>query len=145
MTVQRQATCVAIGARALLLEGDSGTGKSSLALALIDRGATLIGDDGVLLRAERGLLFASPHPNTTGMLEVRNLGILPFPVCDEAPVCLHLRLSYEAPRFVEGPGREEVEGVSLPTFVLWPDSPFLALRSELALARFGLVPPDCAA
>ena len=40
-----QATCVAIAGRALLIEGAPGTGKSSLGLALIDRGAQLIGDD----------------------------------------------------------------------------------------------------
>ena len=45
-----QASAVAINGRALLIEGEPGAGKSSLALALIDRGAQLIGDDGVALR-----------------------------------------------------------------------------------------------
>ena len=44
-----QATAVEIGGRALLIEGPPGSGKSSLALALIDRGARLIGDDSVML------------------------------------------------------------------------------------------------
>ncbi|WP_210766612.1 HPr kinase/phosphorylase [Caenibius tardaugens] len=60
--ILHQATCIAIGGRAILIEGEPGTGKSSLALALIDRGAALVGDDGVQLQAADGLLFAAPHP-----------------------------------------------------------------------------------
>src|SRR3546814_11755709 len=44
-----QGSAVAIGGRAVLIIGPPGSGKTSLALALIDRGATLIGDDGVAL------------------------------------------------------------------------------------------------
>jgi ABC-type transport system involved in cytochrome bd biosynthesis fused ATPase/permease subunit len=63
MTLLRQLTCVAIGGRAVLIDGSSGSGKSSLALALIDRGAALVGDDGVALRVESGVLLASrPRP-----------------------------------------------------------------------------------
>ena len=43
-------SCVAIGGRGVLIEGAPGSGKSSLALALIDRGAALVGDDGVTPR-----------------------------------------------------------------------------------------------
>jgi serine kinase of HPr protein (carbohydrate metabolism regulator) len=42
-----QATAVDVSGRAVLIEGRAGYGKSSLALALIDRGARLIGDDSV--------------------------------------------------------------------------------------------------
>ncbi|MFM5886059.1 MAG: HPr kinase/phosphorylase, partial [Novosphingobium sp.] len=54
MSVLHQATAVAIGGRGVLIEGAPGSGKSSLALALIDRGAALIGDDGVALAAVNG-------------------------------------------------------------------------------------------
>lgn len=134
----RQATCVAIGGRALLVEGAPGTGKSSLALALLDRGAELVGDDGVWLEAEVGGLVARPHPNTRGLLEVRNLGLLPFPVREAAPVALVLVLDSQAPRFVEGPESVEIEGVALPLLRLRPDGPVLHLKAELALERHGL-------
>jgi len=133
-----QATAVAIGGRALLIEGPSGSGKSSLALALIDRGATLIGDDGVMLEVSDGSLLAHPHPNTRGLLEVRNLGLLNFEPCDCAKVALVLTLDDEAPRFVEAAETTARAGIKLPLLRLWPDSPVLALRAELALERFGL-------
>ncbi len=133
-----QATCVAIGGRGVLIEGPPGSGKSSLALALIDRGGVLIGDDGVLLEARGGVLFAHPHPNTRGLIEVRNLGLLTCPVAEEATVALVIRLDESAPRFIETPEATERGGVALPLVALWPHSPVLHLRAELALERFGL-------
>ncbi len=133
-----QASCVAVGGRALLIEGPPGSGKSSLALALIDRGAVLIGDDGINVEVQAGRLMAHPHPNTRGLLEVRNLGLLSFPVCEEAPVALVIQLDEAAPRYVEQAETIELEGVAVPMLRLWPASPVLHLSAELALKRFGL-------
>lgn len=133
-----QATAVSIKGRALLIEGPSGTGKSSLALALIDRGARLIGDDSLLLEADGGRLIAHPHPNTRGLIEVRGVGLLPFPVCEAAPVALILRLDAEAPRYVEAADSATLAGIDLPMLALRPDYPALAVAAELALERYGL-------
>jgi serine kinase of HPr protein (carbohydrate metabolism regulator) len=136
--LSHRATCVAIGDRALLIEGPSGSGKSSLALALIDRGAVLVGDDGVLLEPRGGKLIARPHPNTRGLIEVRNLGLVPLPVCGEATVALVVLLDPAAPRFVEQAEAAERGGLALPLLRLAPEGPLLHLKAELALARFGL-------
>ena len=136
----RQATCVAIGGRAVLIEGPPGSGKSSLALALIDRGALLVGDDGVMLEARGDSLFARPNPNTRGLIEVRNLGLLESPVCEEAAVALLVRLDEAAPRHIEQADRVDILGVPLPMLRLWPGSPVQHLKLELALDRFGLSP-----
>lgn len=132
-----QASCVAIAGRAVLIEGPPGSGKSSLALALIDRGGVLVGDDGVLLEREGERLVARPHPETRGLIEVRNLGLLTLPALDAAPVALVLVLDEAAPRFVEAAEEVERAGVPLPAIRLWPGSAVLHLRAELALARFG--------
>jgi len=133
----RQASCVAIGSRAVLIEGAPGSGKSSLALALIDRGATLIGDDGVMLDVRDGQLIAQPHPRTRGLLEVRNLGLLPFPVTEGTPVAIVLRLDPAAPRYIEHAESCEIEGIKLPVLLLTPHDPVLPLKAEQALERFG--------
>ena len=78
-----QATCVAIDGRGVLIRGAPGSGKSSLALALIDRGAVLVGDDGVELSPQGEQLHASPPPNTAGLLEVRNVGLIKLPAARE--------------------------------------------------------------
>ena len=107
--VPHQATCVAIGGRGLLIEGAPGRGKSSLALALIDRGATLVGDDGVLLELRDGRLWALPPPRIAGLLEVRNVGLIRLQA-EAAPVSLVVRLDAEAPRHVEAPETAELIG-----------------------------------
>lgn len=136
-TLVRQSTGVAIDGRAVLIEGESGSGKSALALALIDRGAVLVGDDGLVLEVSGNRLLAHPHPNTRGLLEVRNLGILAFPCLDEAPVVLVITLDQLAPRFIEAAESVEIGGIPLPQVRLWPEGGSLALKAELALSHFG--------
>ena len=138
MSLIHQATCVAIKGRAVLIEGAPGIGKTSLALALIDRGAALIGDDGVTLTPHAGHLLASPPPNTAGLIEVRNLGLLEWPTVSDVPVALILRLDPDAPRFIEAAERAELSGEILPLIRLWPGGAVLALKAELALNRYGL-------
>lgn len=133
-----QFTCVALNGRAMLIAGASGMGKSSLALAMIDRGAVLVGDDGVELDLREGRLFTSPAPATRGLIEVRGVGLLPMPVVEDVPVALLLRLTRDAPRYVEEAPREMVMGAFLPVIALWPDSPVLALRAQMALEHHGL-------
>jgi serine kinase of HPr protein (carbohydrate metabolism regulator) len=136
--VPHQATCIAIGGRGVLVEGPPGSGKSSIALALIDRGAQFIGDDGVLVKAVRSRLVARPHPRIRGLIEIRNLGLLTFPCIDEAAIALVIRLDEDAPRYIEKAETVEIEGVTLPMLRIWPESGPLAIKVELALDRFGL-------
>ena len=79
-----QATCVAVDGLGVLLRGPSGSGKSDLALRLIDGGAKLVADDGVELRRQGERLFARLPPgapdSVRGRIEVRGLGILPVPI-----------------------------------------------------------------
>lgn len=136
--VARQASCVVVAGRGILIEGPSGCGKSSLALALVDRGAQLIGDDGVLLSAENKRLIARPHPRTRGLMEVRNLGLLPFSYAQEAPVAVVLMLDADAPRYIEQAQTIHIAGVPLPLVHLWPQDAPPALKAELALQHYGL-------
>lgn len=136
--IKHQATCVAIEGRAILIEGPPGAGKSSLALALIDRGAVLVGDDGVVLEQDGAHLLASPVTETAGLLEVRGLGLITVPVLSAVPVALVIVLDRDAPRFIEAPEMAARPGISLPLIRLWPDSPVLHLRAELALRQYGL-------
>lgn len=137
MTVLRQSTAVAVRGRALLIEGPPGSGKTSIALALIDRGARLVGDDGVALEVRDGVLWAAPPPHTAGLAEIRNVGLATFPTC-EAPVALVLRLDPAAPRQPEGPESATIAGCSVPVLAFFPGGPIPALRAEWAVRLHGL-------
>ena len=136
--VLHQASCVAIAGRALLIEGPPGSGKSSLALALIDRGAALVGDDGVSLDVQNGRLIASPPPRIVGLLEVRNLGLISFPAIGEVPVALVVRLDLTAERFIEHAESAMLCGMELPLVRLSPEATTLAIKAEVALKTYGL-------
>lgn len=135
-----QATAVAIGGRALLIEGPAGCGKSSLALALIDRGATLVGDDGVALSLREGTLWAAPPGPTAGLLEVRGVGVITLAAA-AAPVALLLRADDAPPRFVEAAGSRDIAGCAIPALPFDIRGPAPELRAEYALALHGLHQP----
>ncbi|PLK25558.1 HPr kinase/phosphorylase [Novosphingobium sp. TH158] len=138
MSALHQASCVGIGGRGVLIEGAPGSGKSSLALALIDRGAQLVGDDGIALARRDDRLFASPAPAIAGLIEVRNVGLVEMPCTADVPVALVIVLDPEAPRFIDAAEPCERGGAALPLVRLWPESPVLPLRAELALEKYGL-------
>jgi serine kinase of HPr protein (carbohydrate metabolism regulator) len=129
--------CVAIGGRAVLIEGPPGSGKSSLALALIDRGAVLVGDDGVTLEERQGRLLALPPPNIAGLIEVRNVGLVTLPAMS-APLALAIRFDEAAPRHIDRAETVDRAGHAIPVVALHPGSPVLALRAEYALKTHGL-------
>lgn len=76
-----KASAVEIGGRGVLILGRSGSGKSSLALELIARGASLVADDAVILDPAPGggLEMRAPAP-IAGMIEARFVGLLGAPV-----------------------------------------------------------------
>ncbi|MCR6515057.1 HPr(Ser) kinase/phosphatase [Clostridium sp. LY3-2] len=60
----------------ILITGESGIGKSEVALELIKRGHRLVTDDAVDIREIDGDLIGSSPRITIGMLEVRGIGII---------------------------------------------------------------------
>jgi serine kinase of HPr protein (carbohydrate metabolism regulator) len=72
-------TAVLVGASGVLIRGESGTGKSALALALIERGGRLIADDRLTLSNCNGRLVASAPRATAGLVELRGRGLLSLP------------------------------------------------------------------
>lgn len=135
-----QASAVVIAGRALLIEGPPGSGKSSLALALIDRGAGLMGDDGVTLTEQAGRLIASPPPNIAGLLEVRGVGLARLPLAPPAPVALILVLGSPAPeRLPDTPlPTRTLAGVAVPVLAFDPGAIAPGQRAEWALGMHGL-------
>ena len=99
--VNIHASCVAIAGKGVLLLGASASGKSDLALRLIDGGATLVADDRTILRVKNGTLTASAPPSIRGLLEIRAVGIVKLPVRANAPIALVVTLGQEGARLPE--------------------------------------------
>jgi len=70
------ASCVEYSSRGILILGPSGSGKSDLALRLMDAGGKLVSDDYVNVDFENGKLIATVAANIEGMIEVRGMGLM---------------------------------------------------------------------
>lgn len=108
------ASAVAVGSRGLLIKGASGSGKSSLALEMISRGATLIADDAVLgTVTASGILTLSAPPSISGLIEARGLGLIRLPVTT-APAFAALTLDETETDRLPQAHATVIAGVTLP-------------------------------
>ena len=136
-------TCVEIGGVGVLLRGPPGSGKSDLALRLIDGGARLVADDQTELHRAGEALVASAPPPIAGRIEIRGVGIVDLPSAASAPLGLVVDLvaSGEIDRMPE-PARCRYLDCSLPLLRLAPFEASAAakLRAALAALVAGAVP-----
>ena len=116
-----------------MIEGDSGAGKSDLALRLIDRGATLISDDYTLLQRSGRELIASPPDTIVGQIEVRGLGIIPLPHVEKVVVALLVRLTDTPERMPQPDEVRRIAGVDIREVAIDPRSASAPSKVELAL------------
>jgi len=85
-------TSVVIDDNGVLILGDSGSGKSDLALRLIDNGATLISDDISICRKNSNNIYLYCPPEIKGLLEVREIGIITVPFVERIKLRLVVNL-----------------------------------------------------
>jgi len=117
------ASAVLIGARAVLIRGPAGSGKSRLALMLLSAAkqgllpfARLVADDRAHVEVVHGRLLVRPAPALTGLIEVRGLGIRRLPHEPLAVVGLVADLGQADAERLPGPAQQEarIEGIALP-------------------------------
>lgn len=128
------ASCVEIDGIGVLLRGGSGSGKSDLALRLIDQGARLVADDQVILERAGSALLARAPETLHGLIEVRGLGILRLDAAPDAVVALVIDLVApdRVPRLPD-PLSWDCEGVGVPVLSLAPFETSAPLKVRLAV------------
>ena len=138
------ATAVLVGAKALLIRGEPGSGKSRLALRLMQNSALpfvrLIGDDRVHLDAEAGRLLVRPATELAGLIEVRGLGIRRVPFEPLAVAGWVIDLGNLTDRMPE-PGSQTatISGVTLPRIAVPAGAdPLPMVLESLAWPRSGI-------
>ena len=132
------ASTVAIDGRAVLITGPSGSGKSDLALRLIDRGFSLVSDDQTIVRRDGDRLLASAPPTIAGKLEVRGIGIIDMETVDDVPVGLVVELTSEIQRLPDDDRERPLLGVPLPLVAIDAAAASAPAKVALALDRLGL-------
>jgi len=134
-------TAIALGEEGVLLRGPSGSGKSDLALRLIEGGARLVADDQTELRLGAGAVQLSAPAGIAGQMEIRGLGIVRMPHRPAAPLRLVVDLvppeSVERlpePRFCQYLGRDVPRLLLAPFEASAPAKLRAALRMVAAIA-----------
>ena len=139
-------TVLEIGGAGVLLRGAPGSGKSSLALLLIDAQgfglgqtplrARLVADDQFLLEKTGAGLVARAPATLAGLLEIRGIGIVR--VDHEPHVVLKLVVDLEKgaalPRMPDAPDiKTELMGISVKRLRLDPSDPAAAAKIRASL------------
>lgn len=127
-------SCVAIGDRAVLIEGRSGAGKSDLALRLIDRGARLVSDDYTLVVRDGQALLATAPTAIAGKIEVRGIGIMALPHVERVPVALLVELRDDVERMPLDMPVRTIAGVKVPVIAIEGHYASAPIKVEMALA-----------
>jgi serine kinase of HPr protein (carbohydrate metabolism regulator) len=129
------ASAVLVGARAVLIRGPSGSGKSRLALALLQSArsalspfARLVADDRVHAENRHGRLILRPAAALEGLLEIRGVGIrkLPFEPVAVARWIVDLAAP-DAERLPGGGTAVSIEGVRLARLAVAPGADALPM------------------
>jgi HPr kinase/phosphorylase len=128
------ATAIALRGEGVLLTGPSGSGKSDLALRLIDRGATLVSDDAVCITGDNAPTVGIA-PNIAGKLEVRGVGIIDLPYVATAPLRLLVRLGDDYGRMPEHEATADFAGFAVPAIALSAFENSAVLKVEFALRQ----------
>ncbi|MEN3976513.1 HPr kinase/phosphatase C-terminal domain-containing protein [Emcibacter sp. SYSU 3D8] len=131
------ATCVDIDGLGVLLRGPSGSGKSDLALRLIDSGAQLVADDYTVVTLRGDRLIATAPQSIKGMLEVRGVGILPMPVKPRAVIAMVVDLITEGEiERLPDPDATIIDGATVPRIQVAPFEVSAAAKVRLAARKY---------
>ena len=132
------ASCVASDGRAVLIAGPSGSGKSDLALRLLDRGFTLVSDDRTIVRKDGDRLIASAPATIKGKLEIRGIGIFDMESAGDMPVALVVELTADMQRLPDDSRERLILGAGIPLISVNAMTASAPSKVAIALDRLGL-------
>jgi len=137
-------TCVSLGGEGVLILGEPGSGKSALALRLIDEPgygisgvllrSELVADDQVIVTRGRDRLMASAPAALRGKLEIRGLGIVTLTTPPSVPLALVVKLQdHSAIERLPDPATFDILGMALPLAEIDGRMPSAPARMRAAL------------
>lgn len=147
-TLRLHATTIALNGTAVMIRGASGSGKSDLALQILESPGTglsghvftttLIADDQTVLRREGNTILASCPETIAGLLEVRGLDVIAVEAVQNVPLALVVDLKPFS-QIERLPQPEDMQtqilGINIPAIAIDPSTPSAAARLRVAWAK----------
>lgn len=125
------ASAIVLDGKGLLILGPSGSGKSSLALEMMARGATLVADDRCFIQVQDDKLFVSPPATIAGQIEARGIGILNADFAPFASIDVIVDLGRTSPKRLPEQLTMTLAGVTLPLVYKVDNPSFPALLLQV--------------
>ena len=123
---------VAVEDNGILIIGHSGSGKSDLALRLIDSGGTLISDDQTLCLKKQDEIFLFSIEAIYGLLEVRGMGIIKVPYVENVKMKIVVSMVKKTERLCRR-NKKKLLGLNYPLLELEPNEVSAVAKIKLKL------------
>ena len=124
---------VAVEDNGILIIGHSGSGKSDLALRLIDSGGTLISDDQTLCLKKQNEIFLFSIEAIYGLLEVRDMGIIKVPYVENVKMKIIVSLVQKKTERLYPKNEKRLLGLNFPHLELEPNEISAVAKIKLKL------------
>ena len=134
------ATLVRLKNKGILLIGKSGSGKSDLALRLIENyGAELVADDVVVAEKKENAIYGHAAENLRGLLEVRGIGIISYPYIAETKIDMVVNPVDNTEKIARLPQvqKESILGLEIKKIDLYAKESSAAAKIMAALRLYG--------
>ncbi len=129
-------TAVAIGDNGVLIIGASGSGKSDIALRLIDRGAQLIADDLITITGEKDNPILRQTAHHIDAIEIRGVGIIPMQCVNNISLKLIVQLNDNYERNPSPLPLISYDSYTIPCIKIFPFEISAPIKIEQAIINF---------
>ena len=124
---------IALEDNGVLIVGRSGSGKSELALRLIDSGGTLISDDQTLCLKKQNEIFLFSIKAIYGLLEIRNMGIIKVPYVENVKMKIIVSLVQKKTVQLYSKNKKRLLGINFPHLEIEPNEISAVAKIKLKL------------
>jgi HPr kinase/phosphorylase len=124
------ATCIELDGLGILITGAPQSGKSTLALAMIERGARLVADDQTIIWVKEEQLWARSPDVARGVIEVSGFGMIRMEdIISEIPVACAIRITPELTERLPVPEEWNLHGHPIPCWNVPVDNPHSGMKA----------------
>ena len=128
------ASCVLWKNKGIIFLGNSGSGKTTASMRLIEKGGTLVADDYIEISEN---MVATCPDNIFGKIEIRGVGIVSIPAVKNAKIDLAIQCTpdFKEVERIPTPQKWSIGNNSVPLFNLCPFDTLFCTKVDLLIKK----------